>query len=54
VDEIPGRRAWRVEQVLVDTEEMNDWSCVFTVDLDQCDEEMRVVLALEGVAAVGN
>ncbi len=53
VDEIPGRRAWRVEQVLVDTEEMNDWSAVFMVDLDRCDQEMRVVLELEDVAGIG-
>ena len=42
-----GRRAWRVEQVLVDTGELNDWSVVATVDLDRCDEEMRVVMELE-------
>lgn len=53
VDEVPGRRAWRVEQVLVDTEEMNDWSVVGTVDLDRCDEEMRMVWELEDVGPVG-
>jgi hypothetical protein len=53
IDEIPGRRAWRVEQVLVDTEEMNDWSVVFTINLERCDEEMSVILELESVAPVG-
>jgi len=51
VEEIPDRRAWRVEQVLVDSEELNDWSVVFTVDLARCDEEMKVVLCLEEVGA---
>jgi hypothetical protein len=52
VEEIPGRRAWRVEQVLVDGEELNDWSAIFEVDLARCDAEERVVMelvALEGI-----
>ena len=53
VDEIPARRGWRVEQVLVDDEELNDWSVIFEVDLDRCDEEIDVVMELVGVGPVG-
>lgn len=45
-------RRWRVEQVLVDPDEHNDWSVVFSVDLDACDAAGTVVLTLEGIAAL--
>ena len=51
--DIPGRRAWRVEQVLVDEEEYNDWSVIFEVDLTRSDEEGRVVFELIRIGAVG-
>jgi hypothetical protein len=54
VDKIPSRRTWRVEQVLVDTEERNDWSVMSTVDLDRCDGETRVVAVLGDIKPVGN
>jgi superfamily II RNA helicase len=53
-DEIPGRRAWRVEQVLVDTEELNDWCVVFEVDLDACDAKEEVVMTLIGVGEISS
>lgn len=40
------RRSWRIEQVLVDGEELNDWSAVFELDLARCDEAGKVVLEL--------
>lgn len=53
IDEDPERRSWRVEQVLIDPDERNDWSAVFEVDLDRCDQEMKVVLALRELGAIG-
>ena len=46
IDDSSNPRSWRVEQVLVDTEELNDWSVVFTVNLDHCDEDDEVILEL--------
>jgi len=47
-----GKRLWRVEQILIDRDELNDWSVVFEVDLDACDAEGEVVLSLVGLGAV--
>lgn len=54
IDELPERRVWRVEQILVDTEEENDWSLVFEIDLARCDQDMRVVLQLKEFAPFGD
>ncbi len=54
VDPVDGRRAWRVEQVLVDDADLNDWSIHLRVDLDRCDEEIAVRLELEDLAAIGD
>jgi hypothetical protein len=43
---VPDKREWRVEQVLVDEQDLNDWSVVFEVDLDGSDAEGEVVLTL--------
>ncbi|WP_367874634.1 DEAD/DEAH box helicase [Luteolibacter sp. Populi] len=48
-DEAP--RLWTVEQILVDPEELNDWSLQLAVDLDRSDAEDRPVLQLQGMAA---
>ncbi|MGE9266517.1 MAG: DEAD/DEAH box helicase, partial [Verrucomicrobiales bacterium] len=52
VDEAAGERQWRVEQVLVDQEELNDWRLVCEVDLTRCDEEERVVLSLRELGSI--
>lgn len=48
-----GKRQWRVEQILVDRDELNDWSVVFEVDLEQCDAAGEIVLSLVGIGPVG-
>jgi hypothetical protein len=45
-------RRWLCEQVLVDSEVLNDWWLKLTLDLDRCDAAGAVVLILEGLAAV--
>lgn len=50
IEEGEGRN-WRVEQVLVDLEGLNDWSLVFSMDLGDCDREGRVVMRLEEIGA---
>ena len=46
-------REWQVEQVIVDADELNDWSLKLLVDLDRSDEEHRPVLVLEGLRQIG-
>jgi len=41
-----------VEQVLVDEEELNDWSVVLKVDREKCDAENRVVMELVSLQAI--
>ena len=48
-----GPRRWTCEQILVDPEDLNDWSLRLTIDLDQCDAEARPVLMLAGLAPIG-
>ncbi|MEM7383723.1 MAG: DUF3516 domain-containing protein, partial [Verrucomicrobiota bacterium] len=50
LDEQP--KQWRVEQVLVDSDEDNDWSIVFQVDLPASDQANEVVLTLAGVGPI--
>jgi Domain of unknown function (DUF3516) len=40
---------WRVEQVLLDTEEANDWALVLAIDLARSREQARPVLELRRV-----
>jgi superfamily II RNA helicase len=49
-DEEP--RRWKVEQILVDPDEHNDWMLRLSVDLDRSDAEERPVLVLEGLESV--
>ncbi len=44
---------WRVAQVLVDPQELNDWEVALTVSLTRSREEGRVVLGWERMGAVG-
>lgn len=46
------RRSWRVCQVLVDPEGLNDWQVEFTVDLAQAREEGKPSLVLVAVGPV--
>jgi len=48
-----GAAAWRVAQVLVDAEDLNDWEAAFTVDLARSRAEARPVVLFGGVAAIG-
>jgi hypothetical protein len=50
VREDEAKRTWRVEQVLVDAEGLNDWSVSFLVDLGASDAEGRSVLRWESLA----
>ncbi len=43
------RATWRVEQTLVDSEELNDWLVTFTVNLVESRKQDRVVMALERI-----
>lgn len=52
IKELPEKRQWQVEQILVDSEELNDWSAVFDVDLEQSDAQGEVVLTLAKLGPV--
>ena len=49
---VEGTRSLRVEQVLVDSEELNDWSAIFEVDVAKSDEKNEVALELIQVGAI--
>jgi hypothetical protein len=40
---------WRVEQILLDAEEANDWALLFAIELGRPREEARPVLELRRV-----
>ena len=44
---------WRVCQVLIDPEELNDWQAEFSVDLAQAREDGKPTLALKSVGKIG-
>jgi len=46
-------RRWICEQIVVDPEDLNDWSLKIVIDLDRCDAAGVVVLVLENFAPVG-
>jgi hypothetical protein len=48
IEPVEGGRKLRIEQVIVDAEELNDWSATFEVDLKQSDELNAVALQLLG------
>ena len=54
VREVPGKREWQVEQILVDQEELNDWSVVFDVDLEKSDAEGTVSMTLAKLGPVAD
>ena len=48
----PGAKVWKVEQILVDDSELNDWSARFEVDLSASAEEGRAVISLIGIGPI--
>lgn len=48
------RKTWKVQQVLVDPEEHNDWIAEFEVDLAQSRADAAPVMRLRRIAPVGN
>jgi hypothetical protein len=48
----PGGRAWRVQQILVDPDLLNDWLADFVVDLDASRDGERPVMALRYLGPV--
>ncbi len=44
--------SWRICQVLIDPEELNDWQAEFTVDLTQAREEGKPALKLQSVRKI--
>lgn len=47
------QKAWRVQQVLVDPEENNDWTLDLLIDLDRSRSEGRPVIQLVKIAVIG-
>jgi len=47
------QNTWRVCQVLIDPEELNDWQAEFSVDLAQAREEGEPTLVLKSVGKIG-
>lgn len=47
-------RVWQVQQVLVDTDDLNDWSLGFRVDLERSREAKEVYIQLEDIRRVGD
>jgi len=54
VDENAGEQTWSIAQVLVDSEEANDWELRFTLSLERSRTEQRPVLSFEGCAPIGS
>ena len=54
IRELPETKSWRVEQVLVDQEELNDWSAVFNVDLEKSDAAGEAVLSLSSLGQIAD
>ena len=53
VDRSDQRQTWRVQQVLVDAEMLNDWMAEFTVDLTASREADQPVLWLQAIGPIG-
>jgi hypothetical protein len=45
-------RLWRYEQILVDPEELNDWSLDLQINLDRSDAESKPILHLTNLAPI--
>ena len=51
--EKPGTGEWSVAQVLIDSEEHNDWEAQFSVSLEQSRAQNRAVVQFKAVAPIG-
>lgn len=51
-EELSGSRRWKIEQMMIDYEGLNDWSLVAEVDLDHCDREDSVIIEVKGIGPV--
>jgi hypothetical protein len=49
----PGRAIWRVQQMLVDDEMVNDWVAEFEVNLEMSRQRQQPVVWLNAIASVG-
>jgi hypothetical protein len=47
------KRSWRVQQMLVDPEEHNDWVAEFDVDLDESRKANEPVIRLARIGVLG-
>jgi superfamily II RNA helicase len=45
---------WRVEQILTDADEHNDWMMVLQIDLNKSRESQDCVISLESIEEIGN
>lgn len=52
-DEDSAAGEWHVAQVLIDTEEANDWEALFTISLADSRAANRAVVRFEGVSPIG-
>ncbi|MES2692387.1 MAG: DUF3516 domain-containing protein, partial [Verrucomicrobiota bacterium] len=52
-DDQPGAPEWSIAQVLIDTEEGNDWEARFAVSLTESRAQNRAVLRFDTVAPIG-
>jgi hypothetical protein len=46
-------QVWKVSQVLVDADDLNDWQAIFQVDLPKAREEDKSTLVLLSLGPVG-
>ncbi|MCB1279711.1 DUF3516 domain-containing protein [Prosthecobacter sp.] len=53
VEPAEDQKSWRICQVLIDPEELNDWQAEFSVDLDQAREDGKPTLLLTSVKQIG-
>ncbi|MEO7676707.1 MAG: DUF3516 domain-containing protein, partial [Verrucomicrobiota bacterium] len=47
------KRRWRVQQMLIDPEEMNDWVAEFEVDLEESRQKSEPVIRLVRIGRFG-
>ncbi|MFD2257332.1 DEAD/DEAH box helicase [Luteolibacter algae] len=52
IEEIPGKKLWRIEQTLIDEEGLNDFLVILELDLEKSDETSAPVLRLQGFEAI--
>lgn len=53
VEILTSSQTWKISQVLVDIDELNDWQVQFTVDLNKAREEDQATLQLLSIGPIG-